>query len=238
MLQTFWKMRWLLLLMSAPAAVAYADAPRGETIEIGGVRNVLLRADRPKGSVLLLTGGDGRLEVGANGAFATGADNVLIRNREAFRQRGYNVLLVELGTDLSAAVDRMVALKRPVTMIATSKGTQRAAEGLQQGALPDKLILTSGFLTAASGPAKSVKEIVGDPTRLPPTLVVHHRDDDCHFTRPAGVMPFKAWAAERIEIAWLSGGSQGSNPCRFDAHHGFAGQDDALVARIVAFLSR
>ncbi|WFU05730.1 hypothetical protein QA648_21395 (plasmid) [Rhizobium sp. CB3171] len=119
----------------------------------------------------------------------------------------------------------MAGLKRPVIIVATSKGTQRAAEGLRRGARPDKLVLTSGFLSNASGPAKSVAAILGKSALLPTTLVIHHREDNCRFTKPTGVAPFKSWAGAKVEVNWLSGGSEQGNPCTFSAHHGFAGQE-------------
>jgi hypothetical protein len=212
----------------------------GETVTIAGVRSILIRAPHPKGSVILLTGGDGRLEVGNGARFGKAGDNVLIRNRDAFVAQGYNVLLAELGTNLSVAVDHMAALKRPVIVIATSKGTQRAAQGIVDGAMPDRLVLTSGFLSKASGSGDdSVESILGTPNRLPRTLALHHREDRCRWTLPAGVAPFKSWSGGRVQVEWMSGGqTDETNPCRFSAHHGFAGQDEEFVARIVKFMVR
>jgi hypothetical protein len=187
----------------------------------------------------LLTGGDGRLNVMAGARFTEGADNVLIRNRDALVNGGYDVLLVELGTNLAAATDYMAKLKRPVVVVATSKGTQRAAEGLAQGARPDKLVLSSGFLSEASGPADSVASLLKSPALLPSTLVIHHRDDRCRWTNPAGVAPFQAWGGGRVEVVWMSGGNDDSeNPCRFSAHHGFAGQDKTFVSHILQFIEK
>ncbi|OCJ13016.1 hypothetical protein A6U87_06880 [Rhizobium sp. AC44/96] len=206
-------------------------------MEIGGVRNILIRVDRPKGSLVVLTGGDGVLAVDSRGKFTGNASSVLIRNRDAFAASGFDVLLVEKGTSLADAVRHMEALKRPVTIVATSAGTPRAAEGLRAGARPDRLILTSGFLSRKSGPGSSVANILGSPAALPSTLVIHHRQDGCRFTSPAGVAPFIAWSKGRAKVEWLSGGTENDKPCRFDAHHGFAGQDAELVARIVGFAS-
>jgi hypothetical protein len=212
---------------------------KGETVDVGGVKNILIRAKHPKGSILLLTGGDGRLNVVEGARFTDGADNVVIRNRDAFVNGGYDVLLVDLGTNLAAAVDYMASQKRPVTVVATSKGTQRAAEGLVQGAKPDKLVLSSGFLSEASGPADSVASLLKSPALLPRTLVLHHRDDHCQWTNPAGVAPFQSWAGGRVEVAWVSGGKDDDvNPCRFSAHHGFAGQDKAFVSHILEFVKQ
>jgi hypothetical protein len=244
------KMGWHSVLMAtviaAPfMAISSANAQttvsvnNGETVNIAGVKNILIRAVHPKGSILLLTGGDGRLNVMDGARFTDGADNVLIRNRDGFVAGGYDVLLVDLGTNLAAAVDYMAKLKRPVTVISTSKGTQRAAEGLAQGAKPDKLVLSSGFLSEASGQGDSVVSILKSPERLPPTLVIHHHDDHCRWTNPAGVAPFQSWAGGRVEVIWLSGGKDDdANPCRFSAHHGFAGLDEVFVSRVLGFVQR
>lgn len=225
-------------LVSAALAQELNDVKGGETIAIAGVENILIRGERPKGSLILMTGGDGKLDVHANGRFTGNANNVLIRNRDAFAAKGYAVLLFEKGTDLAQAVETMARIARPVVVVATSAGTPRAAKGLVQGAQPDKLVLTSGILSAKSGPLQSVAAILGDPRRLPQTLVVHHRQDGCRLTRPAGVAPFKAWAGPKVKVAWLSGGTETGNPCRFAAHHGFAGQDGELVALIAGFVGR
>ena len=162
------------ILQGARAAIVAADrrgaagvgagpavvVKHGETVTIDGVRNIVMRADQAKGGILLLTGGDGRLNVTDGAQFTDGADNVLIRNRDAFAARGYNVMLVDLGTDLAAAVGYMSRLKAPVTVIGTSKGTERLAQGLAKGARPDKVVLSSGFLSQESGPGDSVQAIL------------------------------------------------------------------------------
>jgi hypothetical protein len=230
------------LIAVAPPAWAAGPAvvvKHGETVTIDGVRNIVMRADQAKGGILLLTGGDGRLNVTDGAQFTDGADNVLIRNRDAFAARGYNVMLVDLGTDLAAAVGYMSRLKAPVTVIGTSKGTERLAQGLAKGARPDKVVLSSGFLSQESGPGDSVQAILGTPSRLPPTLAIHHREDHCRWTRPAGVEPFKTWAGSKVEVAWLNGGvDDQANPCRYSGHHGFAGLDAAFVNRVMAFVAK
>src|SRR6218665_1947482 len=75
-----------------------------ETVEIGGVKNILVRVDRPRGSLVVLTGGDGVLAVGSRGKFTGNASSVLIRNRDAFAASSFDVLMVEKGTSLADAV--------------------------------------------------------------------------------------------------------------------------------------
>jgi hypothetical protein len=127
----------------------------------------------------------------------------------------------------------MAAIKRPVTVIGTSHGTVRAAEGIARGARPDALVLTSGFLSAESGGGYNVMSILGSPASLPPTLVIHHTRDGCMSTLPAGVEPFIKWSAGRARVTWVSGGVSEGDPCEYRAHHGFNGIDDQIV-RIAA----
>jgi hypothetical protein len=123
----------------------------------------------------------------------------------------------------------MAAIKRPVTVIATSRGTIRAAEGIARGARPDKLVLTSGFLTNESGSNQNVASILGSPAALPPTLVIHHRQDTCRFTQPAGAESFARWAGGRVRVAWMEGGVSSGDPCEASSHHGFNGLDARVV---------
>jgi len=145
------------------------------------------------------------------------------------------VLVVDADVNLAAAVEAMRKIKAPVTVIATSRGTLRAAQGIAAGAHPDALVLTAGFLTDASGSSKNVASILGSPAKLPRTLVIHHRKDGCHVTRPAGVAPFMNWAHGKARVVWFDGGSSDGNPCKARAHHGFAGLDAGVVLSAARF---
>jgi hypothetical protein len=145
------------------------------------------------------------------------------------------VLIADAGTDLTAAVSYMAAIKRPVTVVATSRGTLRAAHGIARGARPDALVLTSGFLTAESGGADNVQSILGSSNSLPPTLVIHHRRDACRMTLPAGVDPFVRWAAGKARVVWVEGGTSVGPDCEARAYHGFNGVDGRVVSAAAAF---
>lgn len=206
-------------------SVAYAD----ETVNIGGSSAVLLQPKVPHGSIILMPGGSGVIAAGANGEINGLRFNQLVRTRHAYMARGFAVLVVDAGADLKNAVNYMAAIKRPVTVVATSRGTLRAAEGIAQGARPDRLVLTSGFLTDESGSNQNVASILGSPAALPPTLIVHHRHDGCRFTQPAGVEPFVRWAGGRARVAWVEGGVANGDPCEASSHHGFNGLDARVV---------
>jgi hypothetical protein len=231
-------MRKSLLLSALLGAIAvFAAAPTlaDETVTVGGSRAVLIKPKAPRGSVILLPGGDGAIRAGDNGDINGLRGNQLVRTRHAYAARGLAVLVTDAGTDLKSAVDYMAAIKRPVTVIATSRGTLRAAEGISRGARPDALVLTSGFLSPDSGSGSNVMSILGSPAALPRTLVIHHRQDGCRATLPAGVDPFIKWSAGRARVSWLTGGAEGGDPCEAHGHHGFAGLDGRVVALAAGF---
>lgn len=145
------------------------------------------------------------------------------------------MLVIDAKVDLALAVDVMRKIKSPVTVVAADEGTLRAAHGIADGARPDALVLVSGLLTDESGHNENVAEILGTPARLPPTLVVHHRHDECPYARPAGVAPFIKWADGHAHTVWLDGGHNGGNVCGGDAYHGFAGLDARVVSVAATF---
>lgn len=220
-----------LSLLCFASSAARAD----ETVTVGGSRAVLIKPASPRASVILMPGGSGAISPGEHGEINGLKGNQLVRTRGAYAARGLAVLVVDAGTDLSSAVQYMAAIKRPVTVVATSRGTQRAAEGIARGARPDALVLTSGFLSAELGSGSNVMSIIGSPSALPRTLVIHHRNDGCKFTAPAGVDPFVKWSAGRARVAWLSGGRNDGDPCEARGYHGFSGLDGQVVGLAVGF---
>lgn len=232
MTSRFWRrcVGAVLLLALLPVA-AMAD----ETVDIAGSHAALIKPAAVRASVILLPGGDGAIHVGDHGDIHGLLGNQLVRTRNAYAARGLAVLVVDTNTDLKAAVDYMAKIKRPVTVIGTSRGTLRAAEGIAHGARPDALVLTSGFLSPDSGSSNNVMSILGSPSALPRTLVIHHTSDACKFTLPAGVEPFIKWAGGKARVSWLSGGGEQGDPCQARGHHGFAGLDGQVVALAVGF---
>jgi hypothetical protein len=210
---------------------AFAD----ETVSIGGSRAVLIKPNAPRASVILLPGGNGGIAAGDHGEINALKFNQLVRTRQAYAARGLAVLVVDANTPLDGAVRYMAAIKRPVTVIGTSRGTIRAAEGIARGARPDALVLTSGLLSAESGSGQNVMSILGSPASLPRTLVIHHSQDSCRLTLPAGVEPFVKWSAGRARAVWVSGGVNQGDPCEARAYHGFNGLDNQIVGMAAGF---
>jgi hypothetical protein len=234
-----WALVLGLLLAGGAVSSASAASLTAETISIGGARAALLTNGKPRGAIILMSGGSGQIGLGENGAIANG-NNQLVRTREAYAQRGFAVLVPEPGINLAEAVTTMRRYGK-VTLVGTSRGTVRAAEGIAAGARPDRLVLTSGLLapeSSARGRGENAIGILGSPASLPPTLIVHHRQDACKVTLPAGVEPFIAWAGGRARVTWLSGGRDEGDECQPFAHHGFYGQDGQVVGAVAGFAAR
>ncbi len=215
----------LISLLASLSAIAQTS----QTIRIGGSNVVLLRPNAPVASVILLPGGDGEIGATSDGQITESRGNQLVRTRNAYLARGLAVLIADVNTNLASAVQYMAQIKRPVTVIATSRGTLRAAAGIARGARPDALVLTAGFLSKESGGGQNVISIFGSTGALPKTLVIHHRQDACRNTMPAGVDPFIRWAGGRARAVWLDGGVNTGDPCRARAYHGFNGLDAQVV---------
>jgi hypothetical protein len=198
-------------------ALAAQTASADETVTIGGSRAVLIKPKAVRASVIFMPGDNGAIEAGDHGDIHGLRLNVLIRNRQAYVARGIAVLIADWNTDLKSAVDYMAAIKRPVTVIATSRGTVRAAQGIAQGARPDALVLASGLLSPESGSSSNVMSILGSPTALPRTLVIHHREDGCRLTQPAGVDPFIKWAGGRRGCAGSRAARMKATPAKHAA---------------------
>jgi hypothetical protein len=229
--------RWIGFVSAAAivAGLVGGSALADETVRIGGSRAVLIKPSAPRASVILIPGGDGAINAGDHGEIGALEFNQLVRTRHAYAARGLAVLVVDANTPLDGAVQYMAAIKRPVTVIGTSRGTIRAAEGIARGARPDALVLTSGFLSTESGSGQNVMSILGSPASLPRTLVIHHSQDSCRRTLPAGVEPFIKWSAGRARAVWVSGGANEGDPCEARAHHGFNGIDGRVVGIAAGF---
>ena len=71
---------------------------------------------------LLLPNTSGAINAGDNGEIRSLTGNQLVRTRQAYASRGLAVLVVDAGVNLAAAVEYMAAIRRPVTVVATTSG--------------------------------------------------------------------------------------------------------------------
>lgn len=202
---------------------AQADRP---VAELSGYATLTMPSGKPRGSIILMAGGDGSLGITADGQITRLAGNQLIRTRGRYAAAGYATLALDSWGDPAAAVRHMQTIARPVVVVGTSRAATRIHSALGGG--PDGIVITAGMLDV-------FQANVGSPAALPPTLIIHHRSDQCRVSLPALVDPFIAWSAGRARGVWLDGGSTEGDPCQARSYHGFLGLDGQVVSRVVAF---
>ena len=210
-----------LLTLSVPAAAGDPTVrinSRGQKIRV-----ILLPHDgaSSKGAVILLAGGNGRLDITPDGEITTNlAFNQLVRTRALYQAKGFDTMVPDLAPDMKVGTDSVQSGYRvsqnyaddigamikylrmhgadPVVVIGTSRGSGGAANAvakLGDAAQPDAAIYTSAFLKLDCSDPINLWCLTGDrPRKLKvPTLVMWHIDDQCPATPPSAVPPFKHW---------------------------------------------
>lgn len=228
--------------------------------------NVSLRVlvDRPAapiGSVVLMAGGDGVLDIDSQGRIGSRlADNHLVRTRSLYVRAGYAVFVPDVAADLKSThnfrfgkayaqdVAAVVAAAReearPVAIIGTSRGALAVASVFtrQSAVLPDAAVISSGVLMGNEGKGGSAST-VGDVMEIRvPVLLLRHRLDSCRASPPADAEKFKEMltGSPRVDVVTLEGGgprSKTADPCGSSHYHGFWGIDDQAVAATVQWLA-
>jgi pimeloyl-ACP methyl ester carboxylesterase len=218
------------------------------------------------GSVVLIAGGHGNLDLGKDGRIGWGAGNQLVRTRASYAASGFVTIVPDIapdlkeGTsgqsgyrwstahanDLGAVVAYARALASPVYLVGTSRAALSVAvTGVTETKpprRPDALVVTAGMLVDVGGKQPSVEAKVPQLRRITqPVLLVHHTKDGCPYTPPSAPQRFKPLltGAKVVDIRMLSGGDAGASsadPCQAQSHHGFLGQDAEVVSVVTGWL--
>src|SRR5262245_32079603 len=138
------------LVLALPGLGAFG-AECEEVVEIATrnqqARALLLKPERPTGSVILLAGGHGNLGLGRDGRLGWGAGNQLVRTRADYSKAGFATLVPDIAPDLKrgsggvpryrwsadyardigAWVAHMRSIAGPVTLIGTSRAALSVA---------------------------------------------------------------------------------------------------------------
>jgi pimeloyl-ACP methyl ester carboxylesterase len=215
-------------------------------------RFLLLVPEHPVASVILFAGGNGGLQISPDGKLGGGRGNFLIRTRAQWAAQGFVVVALEAPSDRQsepfltgfrqtpehvADIRAVIAWVRgqyalPVWLVGTSRGTQSAAYAattLPRAEGPDGLVLTSTILT--DNKSRSVPAMALDSLQIP-TLVVHHRHDDCKVCKPEYLPDLmgRLRGAPRKDLIVVEGGTPEGDPCEARAYHGFNGIEETVVA--------
>jgi hypothetical protein len=251
------------ILTAMPMALARADPVLEVDSRGQKIRALVITPEQPVGSVILLAGGHGRLDLGADGRIGWGAGNQLVRTRAAYARAGYLTLVPDIAPDLKTAngvVDRyrygaphardigalvqhVRGLKPPVALVATSRGTVSAGAALAHTSglsRPDAVVLTAAMLVSVGERAPHFRMAIGDdprPARLP-LLVVGHKKDTCRFTHPSTIERFKAWHGGKVDVVMLDGPAGTGDACEAASAHGFIGIDGEVVATVTGWIAK
>ena len=219
---------------------------------------LVLSPPQAKATLVLFTGGDGGLQLRADGSLGKGSGNFLIRSRQRFVDEGFTVVLIdapsdrqgdpflagfrqrpEHAADVKATIAWLRARSdRPVWLVGTSRGTQSVAylaTELSGRDGPDGIVLTSSIL--ADRRSRSLPAMPLDRIRVP-VLVVHHEKDACPVCPFADVPQLMAGLenAPRKELISFGGGQSTGDPCEAFAYHGYNGIEPEVVRRIAAWV--
>lgn len=211
-----------ILFLVALSGPAISD----EVVRIGGGYTLLNKPSDPRGSLILVPGGDGNLGLGPEGKMLPNQEpTTLPRNRKTLASSGMATLLIDNKVSIGQAALYMKDIAQPVVVIALSRGTTRYQEIVQ--ARPSGAILVSRVLSyAQQTPSRQT---------LPQTLVIHHKEDRCFDTPPSAVASFQRWGGDKVRVSWIDGGQEMGNPCYAFSYHGLFGRDEKFRELVVAF---
>lgn len=164
---------------------------------------------------------------GAGGAVAS---DFLVRNKGRIGGSGVSTV-VTTSSGQAASLSKAAAAKgRKVILVGMSRGSIDVANALATGAQANGIVLVSGAYN-------KVQASLGSSSRLPATLVIHHRNDGCQSTPPSAASSFVAWSGGRASMHWINNqGTPAPNPCGPRGAHGFFMQDGSAVSAINSFI--
>lgn len=173
----------------------------------------------------------GRTVILMPGAGGATPIDFLVRNQSRIGGAGATVIVTTSSGEAASLSQAEAAKKRKVILVGMSRGTIDVANAIASGAKADGAVLVSGAYD-------NVRSALGSPSRLPRTLLVHHRNDECSATPPSAAGSFVAWSEGKASVRWIS--SQGApvpNPCGPRGAHGFYMRDGAAVSAINGFIA-
>lgn len=237
-------------MVSLPSAFATPTHPHAS------FKTLLLLPSHPRGTLLLLTGGTGRLDLKADGHFQR-THNILLRIRRFWTAQNYAVLIPDIPTSVtslrgkrhSAAYGKDLATLEvlahqatptgvPVYVFGTSQGTIGAVlAGAQTPDLSGIALLEP--LTVRGKSHETVFEAQPDKVRSP-VLIVVNEADHCPVTPPeVGKTLVKAFpSSARTETLVLKSPSLPQQfPCASHGPHGEQGQEERLEYGLLRWLN-
>src|SRR5262245_47723003 len=251
----------VLSVLAAPvgAAETVVELP---TRPGASLRMLVNAPGKPIGSVVLIAGGSGELDLATDGQIVNFVGNPTVRTRALYLEAGYAYGVLDVASDLRTgegpasymrqvssaqiadlgnAIRHMRAIAAPVAVIGFSRGGTTAASGAAVGgpARPDAVVLLSAMWFTTRATPTSIEYVVRrDGDFAQPALLVAHAEDACPFSNPAELAKLRGrLGGPRVETVTLEGGGPPrGDRCGPFAFHGYVGMDREAVATIVRWL--
>ncbi|MDP2411695.1 MAG: hypothetical protein Q8M26_15585 [Pseudolabrys sp.] len=164
------------------------------------------------------------------GAGGASPIDFMVRNEDRIRAAGIETVVTTSPAQAVSLTKAAQAKGQKVVIAGMSRGARDIAQALASGARPSGVIFVSGVLGA-------VMSSLGSPAALPPTLVIHHRRDECDRTSPASAQRFVGWSGGKASLRWIDNtGAPVPNPCGPRGAHGFFLQDGPAVSAMIGFI--
>ena len=216
----------------------------------------LIEPDNATQCVILFPGGNGNIDIEKSGIGIQG--NFLVRTRNQFAKRGMVVAVVDVPSDKDKLfrfrktaehardIQAVMAFiqqrhpNKPLWLVGTSRGTISAANvaaRVQGNQGPHGIVLTSSVTKKSKKNLDSLEDVDLASITVP-TLVVHHKDDECKVTPFDGAEGLLAElsAVKVKEFKSVSGGESPGKPCKGKSYHGFLGIEDNVVKLITDWI--
>jgi hypothetical protein len=255
--------RWMMAMATAMplAALACGELVTLQTRDGTTTRFALSIPQNAQGTLLLLAGGGGHLDLDARGCAQKLKGNSLVRSQALFQRDGFATALVDAPSDHHGEdglggfraqrphaedLGKVIAgirarVKGPVWVVGTSRGAISAANAASRVKAIDGVILTSPVTVGTARGRKSWTAQTVFDSRIEdirvPLLVVSHSADGCFRSPPAGARAIaERYRGPRSQVAVVSGAASGKgDACEGRSPHGFNGVEAEVAAGIARF---
>jgi hypothetical protein len=252
----------LLLVFAANSALACGELVTLQTHDGTTTRYALSIPQNAQGTLLLLAGGGGHLDLDARGCAQKLKGNSLVRSQALFHREGFATALVDAPSDHAGEdglggfraraahaedLGRVVAdvrarVKGPVWIVGTSRGAISAANAASRLEGLEGVVLTSPVTVGTARGRKAWTAQTVFDNRIEdiraPLLVVSHARDGCFRSPPAGARGIvDRYRGPRSQAVAVSGGASGKgDACEGRSPHGFNGIESEVATGIARFV--
>jgi hypothetical protein len=245
----------LLTLIATVLAGAAEPAVTELSLEEGGMQRMLYTAPaNPRAVVIMLPGGNGMVEFGADGNFRRMGGGFLLRTLPLWQAQGFSVAVLSPPNGMSllgyrhtpayaAAIGQAVDALRtranlPIWLVGTSQGAIAAVAAAARLGPSIAGIVVMSSVTGRSSAGETLFD--SEPERVTvPVLIVANTGDTCPASPPADAPKIAAALSQAApkEILYVESAAKKGQPCDAESPHGYFGIEQAAVERVAQWIT-